>query len=275
MFLFKKALIGAASVALLSTLVFGRDVVSYVKTMGHSAREAIVSEVPIEFEIKRARDMVENLVPDIRQCMHVIAEEEVNVEHLQRDIAKAEGELGKEKGKILALRNELDQGRSTYQYASRTYTAGDLKRDLACTFERFKTAESTLASKKQILSARDKSVVAAREKLETMLGDKRDLEVQIENLEARLKTIQAAQSTTNVHLDNSQLVRAKKLIGDLNKQLDVAQRVLDAEGKFTGLIPSEAISPVPEDLSAQIDEYFGRQAKPEPTASSVADRHSS
>lgn len=269
----KKTLIGLAATALVSTMVFGKDVFSYVKTAGCSARDAIKAEVPIEFEIQRARDMVENLVPDIRKCMHVIAEEEVNVEHLQRDIARCDTELNKQKGEILALRHDVDLGKQTYQYASRTYSANDVKRDLACRFERFKTAESTLGSKKQILAAREKSVVAAREKLENMLADKRDLEVQIENLEARMKTLQAAQTATSVQLDNSQLARAKKLIGDLNKQLDVAQRVLDSEGKFSGLIPVEAAPVVPEDLSAQIDEYFGKEAKPvsaESTDKSVA-----
>lgn len=270
----KKSIFGVAAAALLSTFVFGRDVVSYVKTFGCSARDRIKSEVPIEFEIQRARDMVENLVPDIRQCMHVIAEEEVNVEHLLRDVAKAESELGKQKGEILALRRDLDSGRQTYQYASRTYTANDVKRDLSARFERFKVAESTLASKKQILAAREKSVVAAREKLDNMLSEKRDLEVKVEHLEARVKTIQAAQTASSVQLDNSQLARAKKLISDLNKQLDVTQRVLDEEGKFAGLIPVDPANVVPEDLSSQIDEYFGKPSPAEANDKSVADRHS-
>src|SRR6185437_640632 len=118
----KKAIIGVAAAAVLSTLVFGRDVVSYVKTFGCSARDAIKSEVPIEFEIQRARDMVGNLIPDIRRCMHVIAEEEVNVEGLTKDIAKAETEMNKQKDEILALRRDVDQGKQTYQYASRVYT---------------------------------------------------------------------------------------------------------------------------------------------------------
>jgi chromosome segregation ATPase len=260
---------------LITSLVFGRDVVSYVKTLGSSARSAIKAEVPIEFEIQRARDMVENLVPDIRQCMHVIAEEEVNVEHLQREISRSDGELAKQKEEILALRRDLGLGKQTYQFASRTYTANEVKRDLASRFERFKTAEATLAGKRQILSAREKSVAAAREKLENMLGDKRDLEVQIENLDARMKTLQAARTATSVQLDNSQLARAKKLIGELNKQLDVAQRVLDAEGKFTGLIPVDTTPQAPEDLSAQIDEYFGTGAQPASKRENpVADRGS-
>jgi len=253
----KKTIIGTAVVALASTFVFGRDVFSYMKTSFSSARQAIKAEVPIEFEIQRARDMVHNLVPDIRKCMHVIAEEEVSVEHVTKEIARHEAELAKQKQEILALRSDLGQGAQTYQYASRTYTCNDVKRDLACRFERFKVAEATIASKRQILQAREKSIVAAREKLDGMLSAKRDLEVQIEHLDARMKTLQAAQTASSVAIDDSQLSRAKALISDLNKQLDVAQKLLDAEGNFTGLIPVETNPQVPEDLSAQIDDYFG------------------
>ncbi|MBS0263003.1 MAG: hypothetical protein JSS02_13745 [Planctomycetes bacterium] len=277
--MFKKVLIGAVGTVVLSTLVFGRDAISYLKTAGSSARDAIKAEVPIEFEIQRARDMVANLIPDIRKCMHVIAEEEVSVEQLNQEIAAAEGNLNKQKEEILALRKHVDSGKSTYQYASRSYSANEVKRDLALRFERFKTAESTIASKRQILTAREKSVTAAREKLEGMIASKRSLEVQIENLDARMKTIQAAQTASSVQLDDSQLARAKKLIGDLNKQMDVAQKMLDADGKFVGLIPVDTTTNiVPEDLSRQIDEYFGKDKDAEPAAQagdkSVADRGS-
>jgi hypothetical protein len=270
----KKAVIGVVAAAVLSTLVFGRDAVSYVKTFGCSARDAIKAEVPIEFEIQRARDMVANLVPDIRQCMHVIAEEEVNVEHLSKEIARAENDLGKQKDEILALRRHVDSGRQVYQTASRNYSCNEVKRDLSSRFDRYKTAETTIASKRQILQAREQSVIAAREKLEGMLNEKRNMEVQLENLDARLRTVQAAQTASSVQLDDSQLARAKKLIGELNKQLDVAQKMLDADGKFTGLIPVDTANQVPEDLSNQIDEYFGKSAKPTPTTTdkTVAER---
>lgn len=271
MFWLKKSLIGVAAAAVLGTFVFGRDVFSYAKTFGCSARDAIKAEVPIEFEIQRARDMVENLVPEIRKCMHVIAEEEVNVEHLSKDIASVDTDLRKQKDQILALRRDVDEERQTYRYASRTYTSNEVKRDLAARFDRYKTAEATLDTKRAILKAREEAVSEGRRKLDGMLSAKRDLEVQLENLDARLKTVQAAQTASSVQLDDSQLARAKKLIGELNKQLDVRQRMLDAEGKFTGLIPVDAAAAVPEDLSNQIDEYFGRGTKPE-TDKTVAER---
>jgi chromosome segregation ATPase len=259
MFMVKKIILGTAATAAVGALVFGRDCGSYMRTSVSSVREAIKSEVPLDFEIERAREMVDHLVPDIRNCMHVIAEEEVNVEDLNREITRTEANLAKQKDQILALRTDLGGGKSTYHYAGRTYTSEDVKRDLAQRFERFKTAEETLASRRQILQAREKSLVAAREKLDGMLAAKQNLEVQVENLDARLKTLQAAETASHVNIDDSQLARAKQLIRDINKQLDVKVKMLDAEGQLVG-IPVDAPSEVPENLSEQIDTYFQRDS---------------
>lgn len=260
----KKAVAGVLLAGLVATFSFGRDVWSYARTASQAAHEAIKSEVPVEFEIQRARDMVQHLLPEIRRCMHVIAEEEVAIEQLQQEIAKSETELGKRKGEILALKKDLDSQNSTYKYAGRTFTQHDVKRDLAARFARFKTAEETLASRQQILNSRHRGLEAAREKLEVMLGSKRDLEVQIEHLDARVKTLQAAQSASAVVVDNSQLSRAKQLIADLNRQLDVTEKMLDAEGRFTGMIPVEADQVAPADLSREIDEYFSEPQPEQP-----------
>ena len=76
----KKTLIGTAVAAALAVFVFGKDVVSYARTSASSVRDAVKSEVPLEFEIERARKIVENLVPDIRNCMHVVAEQQIDIE---------------------------------------------------------------------------------------------------------------------------------------------------------------------------------------------------
>lgn len=106
------------------------------------------------------------------------------------------------------------------------------------------------------MKAREKALDANREKLENMLSAKMDMEVQIEQLEARLKSVQAAETVSNLEIDNSQLTRAKSLIKDLNKQLDVKEKLLDAEGKFTGLIPVDTKVEEKRDVVKQMDEYF-------------------
>jgi hypothetical protein len=50
------------------------------------------------------------------------------------------------------------------------------------------------------------------------------------------------------------------LIDELNKQLDVKEKLLDAEGKFAGLIPVEGQDDVSlEAISEDIDQYFQTQ----------------
>lgn len=261
----KKALCGVALLAALGTFVFGRDVLSYATTWGSSVRDAVKAEVPVEFEIQRARDMVENLVPEIRHCMHLIAEQQVDVEHLAEAVAERAERLESQKRAILALRDDLDSGKSTFTYASRTFTSDDVKRDLAQRFARYKVAEETLEREQQILRLRERALASNQDKLENMLSAKKDLEVQIEQLEARLKAVQAAETVTTLDIDQSQLARTKKLIRELNKQLDVKEKLLDAEGTFTGVIPVEAETEaeVPADIGSQVDAYFGHEATAE------------
>lgn len=271
----KKALIGGALVLALGTFVFGRDLFSYARTWGSSMRDAVKSEVPLDFKIKVARESVENLVPDIRHCMHVIAEQQVDVENLREDITGREERLGEQKEAILALREDLSTGEGPFVYASRTYTAEEVKNDLARRFERYKEAKETLQRDRQILQARKKQLTANENKLENMLAAKKDLEVEIEHLQARLKSVQAAQAVSEVEIDDSQLARAKKLIRELNKELDVREKMLDAEGKFTGLIPVEAKSKVRvRDITREIDTYFEQdgEAEPQPADAKTAAR---
>jgi chromosome segregation ATPase len=254
----KKILVGSAVVVGLGTFVFGRDAISYFRAGCRNFQNAVKAEVPVEFEIERARTMVDQLVPDIRQCMHVIAEQQVDIEHMTTALARKEGDLGKQKDAILALRSDLGSGKSTFVYASHKYSTTDVQRDLATRFERFKAAEEILAADRQILAAREQTLVANQEKLDGLMQAKKELEVKLEQLQARLHTVRAAEAVSQLAIDDSNLSHARKLIGDLNKQLDVKQRVLDADVKFTGLIPVEKATPaVPANLSEQIDAYFG------------------
>jgi len=98
--------------------------------------------------------------------------------------------------------------------------------------------------------------LANQQKLDAMLKSKQDLEVQIVQLDARLKTVQAAESVTALEIDDSQLARAKKLIAGLNRQLHVKEKLLDAEGKFTNLIPVDLESKESTDITSEIDSYF-------------------
>jgi chromosome segregation ATPase len=224
-------------------------------------RAAVKAEVPIEFEIERARNLVDHLVPDIRRCMHVIAEQQVEVEHLQQQIARRDADLGQQKDAMLTLRSDLDSGKAVFVYASHTYSVKDIKRDLTTRFDRFKAADEILKADQKILAARQQNLKANQDKLQGLMASKKELEVKLEQLQARMETIRAAETVSTFTVDDSQLSQARQLIDELNKHLDIKQKVLDAEGQFTGLIPVEpAESPeVGEDIGARIDAYFAPQ----------------
>ena len=250
----KKAIVGSMALLLLGAFFFGRDLLSYATTSACWVRDSVTEQVPIEFEIERARKMVRDLVPDIRKNMRVITREEVEVERLEKQIEQAEQRLASEKANILRLKTDLQSGDQVFHYASRQYTRDQVKRDLSQRFDRFKTHEATLASLYEIRDARRRSLEAARQKLEGMLAAKRQLEVEVENLEAKLKMLEAAQTTSDYVFDDSRLSRVKSLIGDLHKKLEVAQKMVDAEGHFMGEIP--LTDPVPEDIVDEVTGYF-------------------
>jgi chromosome segregation ATPase len=88
-----------------------------------------------------------------------------------------------------------------------------------------------------------------------MFSAKRDLEVEVQNLEARLKLLQAAQTTSQFNFDDSQLSRCKKTIQELRKRLDVAERILDQDGRLVDTLSDEAPE-VSEDIVEQVHRYF-------------------
>ncbi len=257
----RKTLVAVAGASLLAVLFFGRDAVSYMSTSFGWMKDSVKSSVPVEFEIERARRMVKNLVPDIRRNMHVIAQEEIEIERLDKEIAKTENTMSREKAEIMQLKGDLASKQPTYSYGGRTYTVSHVKVDLANRFERYKTHDAMLANLRDIQSARRTSLDAARQKLENMLTQKRQLEVDVEQLEAQFKMVEVAQTLSEHNIDDSQLGRVKDLIADIRSRLKVAER-LASTPLVEGEIPVSASQGETENIVDQVTEYFGVQAEP-------------
>ncbi len=254
----KKAIIATVGVTLLGAFFFGRDVVSYVSTSAHMARDAVTDQIPPEFQIERARRMLKNLVPDIERNVHIIAVEQVEVEDLDRQIAKAEERLGKEQVAIKRLTTDLRTEDRIFHYASRSFTRNQVKTDLSNRFDRFRTHEATVGSLREMRDARQRTLDSARQNFENMIAKKKELEVRLENVEAKMKMLEAEQNASHYAFDNSRLSRAKSLIDYLDKRLKVAEQVLNAKGEWTVDIPVIE-GPVDDDIVDQVTEYFAEK----------------
>ena len=265
----RRTLFAVGGLGLLMVLFFGRDAASYVRTSYGWMKDSVKSQVPVEFEIERARRMVKNLVPEIRKNMHVIAQEEVEIERLDKQIAQISGGMEKDRAEILKLKTDLAAPKDTYQYGGRSYSIQQVKVDLANRFERFKTQDATLASLREIECARRKSLDAARQKFEGMKAAKRQLEVEVEHLETKYKMVEVAQTAAPFNIDDSELGRVKDLIAEIRTRLNVAERLVNEQGDFEGQIPVSA--PEADDIVETVTEYFSAAD----SSSKVADSQNS
>jgi chromosome segregation ATPase len=249
----KKAVVIAAGVLLLLGLVFGR---SHVSTAVGIAQDTFQDSVPIPFEIKRAREEIRRLRPEIEKNMRSIAEVEVEVARLERQVGKSDGRLQQDHAEIIQLKDDLESGSEFFIYANRNYTASQVKADLIRRFDQFQTQEATLVSKKKQLDAKQRMLLAARDKLEGMLAAKSQLEVDVENLEARLKMVEVAQTTSEFNFDDSKLSKTRDLVEQIRTRIEIAEKLVNADIEYYDRIPLQEAD-VDRDITDEITDYFG------------------
>jgi len=252
--LLSKSVLVVLLVLLIGGLFFGKDVLSYVSSSVNSARTLVKDTVPIEFELKRAQDLLEDIIPEMHANIRLIAQEEVEIAALKSDIEKSQVAMEEEKARISKLRDSLEIQQASYSFGNTQYSRTYVKDDLSNRFERYKESEDVLAGKQKLLETRQKSLESAMTMLEKTRSRKSLLENKIESLTSQYRLVKAASVGTNITVDNSKLAQTEKLINQIEKRLDVAERVLAHESKFVQDIPVEAVPE--EDLLTQVDEYF-------------------
>ena len=250
----KRGVIVAVSVSILGGLLFGKDVVSYVRSSAKSVRTVVKDAVPIEFELRRASDLLEQIIPEMHSNIRQIAQEEVEVAALKVDISRSEESMKQEELRIAKLRDALTEPKAQYCFAGKESPRSYVKEDLANRFERFKESELVLAGKKKLLASREGSLHAAMQVLEQTRSRKKMLATKIESLTSQYRLIQAASVGSNIQVDNSKLAQTEKLIAQIKKRLDVSERVLAHESQFVQSIPVDAVAE--QDLLTQVDDYF-------------------
>ncbi len=247
-------------VLVIGGFLFGKDVVSYLGSSARSVRSAVKDAVPIEFELGRAKDLLDQIIPEMHANIRLIAQEEVEVAALKTDIEKSQVAMNDERAKISKLRDSLEIQQASYTFGDKQFSRTYVKDDLASRFERFKESEDVLAGKQRLLVTRQKSLESAMTMLEKTRSRKSLLENKIESLTSQYRLVKAASVGTGIQVDNSKLAQTEKLIAQIQKRLDVAERVIAHESQFIQEIPVDAVPE--EDLLTQVDEYFHGSNKP-------------
>jgi len=234
----KKGLLGAALTAGGLYLVFGTSAPSYVRTAFHKVRHTAKDSVPLSFEIDRAREDIGALEPAIQENLETLARAEVDSEHLQREIISVKATLEGEKKDMLAVREKLTTGDLRLaKNSSVSLTRDEVTADLGARLTHYKNVTRILHEKQETLKAKQKAVVAARQKLQQMNNTKRELASRLESIQAQIQMIEATQDKNEFNFDDSAMARAKQTVAELEKRLEVKARKAEIEGHFSGGTP--------------------------------------
>ncbi len=256
----KRIAITAAVLGVTGGIVVGTGLGSYVRSSGRMLKSAMKDAVPIEFEIQRAKDSLEGLVPAAQEALRDVAREEVEVASLEKEIVNERDLVAVEGAKVQKLRNTLNTQLTAYHIGGREYRRQDLVDELSRRFDSLKTAEMLLGGKEDLLRNRHRALDGAVQKLENTRRARLELASQIAGLEGQYRLLQTQASGTQFHIDDSKLSQTLNIIAELKKRLAVAQRVLAREAQFVEAIPVDA--PNESNVVESVDAYFQKKAEP-------------
>ena len=255
----KYGVLTLGALALAGGLLFGRDAVSYVNSSCRSVQSAVKDSVPIDFELRRARDLIDDIIPEMHANVRLIAQQEVEIDSLRKDVTASRERIKSETAQIQRLKDALGKSEQSFTFAGIQYTREQVKDDLARRLEDVKEADVIVSGKQRLLENRTKALAAAMQALERTRSQKSLLESQIASLEGQHRLLQATSVGSSIQVDHSKLAQTEKLIAQIKNQLDVAERVLAHESRFTQPIQVDALSE--REVMSEADEYLASAHK--------------
>src|SRR5213075_2096169 len=191
----------------------------------------------------------------------------VEIANLKTEIAQSNKALTDEQARVQKLREVLLTQQTSYSLNGLNYSRTAVTDELSRRFDHYKEAEVILAGKQRLLENREKSLQAGIAMLEKTRSQKSLLENQIESLEGQFRLVQAAAVGSKLHVDHSKLAQTQKVLADIKKQLDVAERVLAHESHFTEEIKVDAVDE--KELVASVDDHFANHKSAESESSNT------
>lgn len=238
----------------------GREMMSYVSTGWKEMRQSFRKAVPIEFEIKRAENLLGNLDKTDEKLINALAAQIQALQKLERDIETAQGNVDRMKSELALLNDEAK---------SRLAANGpSLERDkklllLERKLKEVKTCDALLRNK---LAAREQAqqrldfIKAQRENLR---DQRADLEQRIVALRTNLEMLKASELRNKHALSDEQLAdvqQLKELVDRLEERIDI--RLIELKLRQEGT-PGTQVSPTRggSGIVTEVDQYLGKESK--------------
>ena len=263
----KKFVVLGLAAALGAGLFFGSDAVSYVKTSAGWIKDSVKKNVPIEFQIKRAEQMVGDIDGEMRRAKEQVAGAVVELRRLEKKVVSLQASQEKSKNDLMKLKTDLSSNAQFLTYGGRAYTIEQVKHDASRRLATHKKNDEALASLQQTVSLRQRAVEAAKQKVAALDAEREQLLASIDTLKARVEEVGALKAASEFNFDDTCIGRARELVDELEARLDVDEELALAHGGAFSEIKLDDVNS--ESVVDEVAAYF--EAGAQPAATAVAD----
>ena len=237
------------------------DLLWHVKDAARKARTAIRIEIPAEDKIARLKDALRGLKPEKEKHLGVIADEELKIERLAKDIAATKTNLTKWEGQIKDLQTVLkDESKEFVTVGLNKVSRAKVQTHLAQKWEAFKDAETAMKSQEELLGRRKEMLAAAQSKLRAMEVKEKELRTKVETLELELAKLREAQLVNDIPIDDSRFSKVVSLFNEVEQQIAKEKKVMEMKkGVTTDVEVEEALDQKArvEKAMKEMEERFG------------------
>jgi len=236
-----------------------RELGSYVRTGWTEIRKATKNSISIDFEIKRAEDMLGNLDRTDDRLISALAAEIQTIRRGEAEAENMQANLETRKLELQALNEQLKNWK--------TAVSTDLRREemtinLDRKFKAYKVSEGQVKSRVEANARHKERLEMIKQQRDALKAQKADLQTRLEKLKTDLEILKYAEARTKNAVGEEQLHELndlKALVDGLEERVEKQMIILDlrkdAEIKPTG--GSKAAPKCDKSVMQEVDAYFG------------------
>ena len=241
--------------------VFGDKLMIKLDSWKHAIRDSVEEQMPLEVEIERARRRTAELMTVSLKQREIVVRQSIDADNLRNEITKAEKKQAEQKKELLALRMQLAGSEATYTgNPGEDVVPSSTKRlTLEAAFENYQMADATLDARREVLRIRSQTLLDAQKELRTVEETRKQLQLQVENLVARLELLRAKSGTGGSTVDKESLAQSAFQLRRLDDRLKFMEGMLDEDPTIdiSMFLTSDGLK---ADVGVEIDQYFGIKA---------------
>ncbi|HMP03335.1 MAG TPA: hypothetical protein PKD86_00935 [Gemmatales bacterium] len=234
----------------------GREAMSYLSTGWKEMRLSFKKVVPLDFEIKRAENLLASLDKTDERLVNALAAQIQGMQRLERDVETAQGNVERMKAELQILNDEVKN-----RLASGTNLETDRKLlNLERKLKEVKTAEGLLRNKSAAKEQGQQRLEFIKTQRENLREQRLDLEQRIVSLRTNLEMLKASELKNKHALTDEQLAdvqQLKELVDRLEEQIET--RVIELKIRQDE-VPTSSTRQGRSgtNVTVEIDSYLGR-----------------